>query len=537
MTDSASHQDADKTQALPLSGDTADIPVVSDETVQMDALGTGDNVAEPGDTRSFPATVANDAQAKDMTVMLDESFAQYVGVGEENTQVAFKTGRHSKLPSDALVDAALVPSGKTDILPLTPKYFEQFESDEMPEDALDPKTPEPSLPAQAVPDVPAASTRRKRTIIIVLCVVVMLALLGTLAWIMHARSVHDAEMKPHAITMQVSAQGYDANDSKIPLHIEGIDMDGNYVDTIAFVGPDGTGMQLVRGSYTVEVAASPLLDSAELYKVDDTQIRIDIPDSIESGAPFAVDSSKIELSVAAMTDITNSDIALSYDYAIKSGFDSAKADEYRAALTAKRDSEVSVKQAAEEKAQRQTLARTALTAQAKSCGTTGVTSKIIDIDGDDIPEMLLAGNADSSVGAMCFVYGYDVLSHDVTVLCSAAGGSNYTPSIWYSTSAHEVVLTTSSSSGDTYTLYSVGSGAATTEHVYARTSSKSSQNASSSTSSNQSSSASSVAASSSTNLKSTDIYLLDGQPITPQDYADFVASLNSSYEAVWSPPR
>lgn len=530
MTEPDDRKDADMTQALPLCGDTADIPIILDETVQMDPVAGDDPEKDsPADTRSFPATIADDGQAKDMTVMLDKGFSDLVGVSEEAPAVPFKTGKHSKLPAGLVDDAALVPSGKTDILPLTPKYFEQFETDELPADALDPKTQESALYAEPLEDS-SGGRKRKGPIIITLLAIALLVAAGAVVWIIHNRSVHDDAIVPHAINLQINAAGYDANDSKIPLHIEGIDMDGNYVDSIAYVGPDGKGLELVRGSYTISMAASPLLDTAELYKVADVQLRIDIPDSIEARVDYTPDSAEIKLETAAMTDITNGDINRSYDYAIKSGFDTAKADAYRAALTIKRDSELANKQALEEKAQRRALAQTALEEQAKSRGVAGITSKIVDLDGDDIPEMVLAGNSDSSVGAMCFVYGYDVLSHRVVELCSAPGGSNHTPGIWYSTGSHEVVLATTSSSGETYTIYEISSGLATSKHVYAHVVAKASQ-----ASGTTSSTSASTTSSSSSSSKSDGTYTFDGQSITAQVYSEFISGLDSGYASIWSP--
>lgn len=132
----------------------------------------------------------------------------------------------------------------------------------------------------------------------------------------------------------------------------------------------------------------------------------------------------------------------------------------------KRDEAAAVAQAAAEKAERITTATDALEAKAKEAGSTGIGYQIADLDGDEMPELLIAGNSASAMGAVCSVYAYDAFSHQVVELCSAAGGANHDPGIWYSTARHEVVFATMGTNTETYSFYSISKGVAVLEYDY-----------------------------------------------------------------------
>ena len=527
MSDTDNEKDSQKTERLDAPGHTANIPAVSDATRALEALPQDE--LEDGGTRAFPAIIADDSQAPDMTVMLAEEFSSLVGKGEETTKLPIKPGKHSKLTDDVLQDEALTPGGETDILPFTPKYFEQFENGEMPHDALDPKTSDPNEPAspsepepeQGPSEADREKKKRRTTIIIVIVsIIIALAAAATAIWFIHQRQVHDAAMLAHPIELQIKAPNYDWADSKIPLHVEGIDMEGTYVDKIAYVDVQGQGLELVRGDYNVKVVASPLLDSAELYKVPNASLRIEIPETLGTGLAYAPDPTNIiTLELAALTEITDEDINNAYSYAIDSGFDKGKADAYKAALITRRDADVAAMKAETERTERISTASTALEDYAKSKGSKGISYKITDLDGDGIPEMLLAGNAESNVGSMCFVYAYDVQNHRVVELCSAPGGADAAPFIKYSTGAHEVVLRTTTSNSEKYMFYKITTTSATSEHVYSHEESKSSRSAS---------------GSSSDSTSSKDTYYLDGKKISEKAYKDMIDKIRK-YETVSSP--
>lgn len=392
--------DTDLTQELQLAGNTGNLYLSPDETVEL-------------------SDVVPDVMADD---------------------VPFKVGKHSILPEDATAgDAAFTPKTRT-----TP-------------DAED---------AQAAGESTVEPPRKHRGLVVLLVLLVTCALVAAAAWFVYQYRLHQEALVTHAVWVQVDAPGYDLVDSKIPFHIEGTSMNGGIVDTVAFVGPDGWGIELPRGTYVVAVASSPLLDDAQFYEVPDVQATVEIPDDTEDGASVEVGYPKFEFMFANPADITDEQIDLAYDYAIESGFDVDKADSYRAALVVKRDEALAVARAAAEKAERITAATEALEAKAKESGGAGVSYQLADLDGDEMPELLLAGNSESALGAMCFVYAYDAFSHQVVELCSAAGGANHEPGIWYSTARHEVVFATTGTNTETFTFYSISSAVATIEYSY-----------------------------------------------------------------------
>lgn len=362
-----------------------------------------------------------------------------VVLSEENPlDVPFKVGKHSILTSDAVSDgdAAFVP--KT-------------------QDAQD---------AQSEIAEEAGSPRRHRGLIVFLALLVTCALVAAAAWFIYQYRQHQEALAAHPVWVQVDAPGYDLADSKIPFHVEGVDMDNKGVDVVAFAGPDGTGIELSPGSYVITVASSPLLDDAQFYEVPDTQLMVEVPTDLSEDEVVETNYPKFEFMFANPADITDEQITLAYDYAIESGFDQGKATAYRDALMQKRDEAAAVAQAAAEKAERITTATDALEAKAKEAGSTGIGYQIADLDGDEMPELLIAGNSASAMGAVCSVYAYDAFSHQVVELCSAAGGANHDPGIWYSTARHEVVFATMGTNTETFSFYSISKGVAVLEYDY-----------------------------------------------------------------------
>ena len=73
----------------------------------------------------------------------------------------------------------------------------------------------------------------------------------------------------HAVRLTVSAEGWDtsAGASRLPLHITGKEARGKKVDVVRYVDSTGAGVELRRGSYKAEVAASPIAADGTIYAV------------------------------------------------------------------------------------------------------------------------------------------------------------------------------------------------------------------------------------------------------------------------------
>lgn len=417
-----SEHDADQTREPVIPGDT-------DLTQELRLAGDADLTQE----LQLAGNTGNLYLSPDETVELSEVMSD-----DLSGDAPFKIGKHSILPVG-------IAAG---------------------DDAFAPKTQ--SADDAQEPDDPLARAPRKRHrgLVVFLVLLITCALVAAAAWFIYHYRQHQEALVPHPVWVRIDAPGYDMVDSKIPFHAVGHDMDGNVVDTVCFVGPDGTGIELPRGSYEIEVASSPLLDDAQFYEVPDMRGAVEIPADTEDGVTIEVNHPTFEFMFANPADITDEQIDVAYDYAIESGFDAGKADSYRAALVRKRDEALAVALAAAEKAQRITAATEALEAKAKESGTTGVGYQLADLDGDEMPELLLVGNSASAIGAVGSVYAYDAFSHQVVELASAAGGANHSPGIWYSTARHEVVFATTGTNTETFSFYSISSGVAVLEYTY-----------------------------------------------------------------------
>ena len=204
-------------------------------------------------------------------------------------------------------------------------------------------------------------SRSRKPVIIAICVVAAVACAGVVVFLLvrqsQEKAAYDAAHAPQAVTFSITAPGYDAStDSPIPLHVEGTDLDGNAVSTDVYVASDGTGCELLRGTYSITEKASPLMASGQLYTVvpDPRVVTID-----ESGVH--ADNATFAFSAADPITITDDQISQAYDAAVASGFDQAKAAEYKSAVTDARkkaadDAAAAAAKAAEDAAAAQSLA-------------------------------------------------------------------------------------------------------------------------------------------------------------------------------------
>lgn len=152
------------------------------------------------------------------------------------------------------------------------------------------------------------------------------------------------------MTFTIQADGYTADDGPIPLHIIGTDLDGNAVDTTAYIAADGTGTELSAGSYTASVAASPLMQDGSLYAVPDASHALRIPESDDETPEEVTPDQPIALTKLDASAETDELIDAAYQAAIASGMDSGKASVYQQAAKQKRTDAEAAQQAAAQKA-------------------------------------------------------------------------------------------------------------------------------------------------------------------------------------------
>lgn len=218
------------------------------------------------------------------------------------------------------------------------------------------------MAAEAVASSPK---RSKKPFIIAAVVVALLAVGGGAGYYFgvyapeQAREAAEQEAlaAKHAVRFTVSAEGWDtsAGASRLPLHITGKEARGKKVDVVRYVDSTGAGVELRRGSYKAEVAASPIAADGTIYAVPGE--KVDVKVSKKPEGKKSIDAGNVSLAPVEATEVTDDEIAAAKKYAEedagakKAGF-SFDADALAQTATKRRDDAVADKQA-EEEAKRQ----------------------------------------------------------------------------------------------------------------------------------------------------------------------------------------
>lgn len=213
--------------------------------------------------------------------------------------------------------------------------------------------------------VASSPKRSKKPFIIAAVVVALLAVGGGAGYYFgiyapeQAREAAEQETlaAKHTVRFTVSAEGWDTltGASRLPLHITGKEARGKKVDVVRYVDSTGAGVELRRGSYEAEIAASPIAADGTIYAVPSE--KVDVKVSKKAEGKKTVDAGSVSLAPVEATEVTDNEIAAAKKYAEedagakKAGF-SFDADALAQAATKRRDDAVAAKQA-EEEAKRQ----------------------------------------------------------------------------------------------------------------------------------------------------------------------------------------
>lgn len=222
-----------------------------------------------------------------------------------------------------------------------------------------------NAPANEAAPAPAKAKRSKKPLVIAAVVAALLAAGGGAGYYFgiyapeQAREAAEQEAlgAKHAVRFSVSAQGWDtsAGASRLPVHITGKEERGKKVDAVRYVDSDGEGVELRRGSYKVEVAASPIAADGTVYAVPAEKLSIKLGEKADGKK--AVDAGDVALEPVEASEVTDDQIAAAKKYAEedkgakKAGFN-IDAEALATAATKRRDDAVAAKQA-EEEARRQ----------------------------------------------------------------------------------------------------------------------------------------------------------------------------------------
>ena len=153
---------------------------------------------------------------------------------------------------------------------------------------------------------------KKPTIIVIACIVVVL--IACLAVFLVLNEKNKQAHVPVPVSFAFEASGYDPQTgSGIPIHVEGVDLDNKTVSETLLVDAGSPGLELLRGSYDITVAGSPVTGSGGIYAVPDTVTHIEIAEGnvTINGESFSFDQnegSPIELPVVVFTAIKPQDV-------------------------------------------------------------------------------------------------------------------------------------------------------------------------------------------------------------------------------------
>lgn len=223
----------------------------------------------------------------------------------------------------------------------------------------------PAAEARPTTPVPAKAKRSKKPFMIAAVVAALLAAGSGAGYYFgiyapeQAREVAEREAlaAKHAVRFSVSAQDWDtsAGASRLPVHITGKEERGKKVDAVRYVDSKGEGVELRRGSYKVEVAASPIAADGTVYAVPAEKLSIKLGE--KAAEKKTVDAGNVALEPVEASEVTDDQIAAAKKYAEedegakKAGFN-IDAEALATAATKRRDDAVAAKQA-EEEARRQ----------------------------------------------------------------------------------------------------------------------------------------------------------------------------------------
>ena len=219
----------------------------------------------------------------------------------------------------------------------------------------------PAAEARPTTPVPAKAKRSKKSLVIAAVVAALLAAGSSAGYYFGIYAPEQAQEEAlaakHAVRFSVSAQGWDtsAGASRLPVHITGKEERGKKVDAVRYVDSSGEGVELRRGSYKVEIAASPIAADGTVYAVPAEKLSIKLDE--KAAEKKIVDAGDVALESVEASEVTDDQIAAAKKYAEEdegakeAGFD-IDAEALSTAATKRRDDAVAAKQA-EEEARRQ----------------------------------------------------------------------------------------------------------------------------------------------------------------------------------------
>lgn len=226
--------------------------------------------------------------------------------------------------------------------------------------AVAPIVPDPAVPSAG--DAPRKGKGKGKVIGIAVGVIAAIALAGFGVWkylddqhqqeLAEQQAAEEAAHAFHDVTVSVAADGWDTEQgsSRLPMHIEGEDLDGTAIDEVQYVDSDGEGIELRQGEYVLGIAASPIAADGTVFATPDTTMELSIATDDPDEEIDVSSYGTFELEPVAALDVTDEQIEAAYKLALDDADendDAPDADELRAAAVARRDEAVAQKEAEE----------------------------------------------------------------------------------------------------------------------------------------------------------------------------------------------
>lgn len=196
--------------------------------------------------------------------------------------------------------------------------------------------------------------KRNRTIATALALVLVLALAGFAAYTawsvvsnQQSQAAWDEAHEPVSTTLSVAMPQLDGvtQGSRIPVSVRGADLDGNAVDETRYMNWDGTGLELVQGSYSLSIPASPIGSDGTLFQVPGDVLSVEVT----RDQPDLTGAGTLTFGEIPAADVTDEQISAAKQYAASDGADTTEAALELAALAeSKRDAAVAQQRADQE---------------------------------------------------------------------------------------------------------------------------------------------------------------------------------------------
>lgn len=196
--------------------------------------------------------------------------------------------------------------------------------------------------------------KRNRTIATALALVLVLALAGFAAYTawsvvsnQQSQAAWDEAHEPVSTTLSVAMPQLDGvtQGSRIPVSVRGADLDGTAVDETRYMNWDGTGLELVQGSYSLSIPASPIGSDGTLFQVPGDVLSVEVT----RDQPDLTGAGTLTFGEIPAADVTDEQINAAKQYAASDGADTTEAALELAALAeSKRDAAVAQQRADQE---------------------------------------------------------------------------------------------------------------------------------------------------------------------------------------------